>query len=113
MAFPGGVPLATLNLQVGVAPGQTVPDAWHHQMIFGVGPQGIYLTNPLECVSDCLLGDQLCTDSVLLVRRADVVNRWGQGDKLIRLTQQPDPRWREMNVLGKLYVFLSLCKKES
>ncbi|XP_037793561.1 uncharacterized protein LOC119588941 isoform X2 [Penaeus monodon] len=98
----GGVPLATLNLQVGVAPGQTVPDAWHHQMIFGVGPQGIYLTNPLECVSDCLLGDQLCTDSVLLVRRADVVNRWGQGDKLIRLTQQPDPRWREMNVLGQV-----------
>ncbi|ROT69872.1 hypothetical protein C7M84_011918 [Penaeus vannamei] len=98
----GGVPLATLNLQVGVAPGQTVPDAWHHQMIFGVGPQGIYLTNPLECVSDSLLGDQLCTDSVLLVRRADVVNRWGQGDKLIRLTQQPDPRWREMNVLGQV-----------
>lgn len=98
----GGVPLATLNLQVGVAPGQTIPDAWHHQMIFGVGPQGIYLTNPLECVSDCLLGDQLCTDSVLLIRRADVVGRWGQGDRLIRLTRHPDARWREMNVLGQV-----------
>nr|XP_045601548.1 uncharacterized protein LOC123760109 [Procambarus clarkii] len=98
----GGVPLATLNLQVGVAPGQTIPDAWHHQMIFGVGPQGIYLTNPLECVSDCLLGDQLCTDSVLLVRRADVVSRWGQGDRLIRLTRHPDTRWRDMNVLGQV-----------
>ncbi|XP_042239014.1 uncharacterized protein LOC121877357 isoform X2 [Homarus americanus] len=98
----GGVPLATLNLQVGVPPGQTIPDAWHHQMIFGVGPQGIYLTNPLECVSDCLLGDQLCTDSVLLVRRADVVGRWGQGDRLIRLTQHPDTRWRDMNVLGQV-----------
>lgn len=98
----GGVPVATLNLQVGVAPGQTIPDAWHHQMIFGVGPQGVYLTNPLECVSDCMLGDQLCTDSVLLVRRADVVNRWGNGDKLVRLTQQQDPRWRDMNVLGQV-----------
>lgn len=94
------MPVATLNLQVGVAPGQTIPDAWHHQMIFGVGPQGVYLTNPLECVSDCMLGDQLCTDSVLLVRRSDVVGRWGNGDKLVRLTQQDDPRWRDMNVLG-------------
>ncbi|XP_068239270.1 uncharacterized protein [Palaemon carinicauda] len=98
----GGVPLATLNLQVGVAAGQTIPDAWHHQMIFGVGPQGIYLTNPLECVSDCLLGEQLCTDSILLIRRADIVSRWGQGDKLIRLTQQKDPRWLDMNVLGQV-----------
>ncbi|KAG0717504.1 hypothetical protein GWK47_054309 [Chionoecetes opilio] len=98
----GGVPVATLNLQVGVAPGQTIPDAWHHQMIFGVGPQGVYLTNPLECVSDCMLGDQLCTDSTLLVRRADVVSRWGSGDKLVRLTRQEDPRWRDMNVLGQV-----------
>ncbi|XP_050732976.1 uncharacterized protein LOC127006739 [Eriocheir sinensis] len=98
----GGVPVATLNLQVGVAPGQTIPDAWHHQMIFGVGPQGVYLTNPLECVSDCMLGDQLCTDSVLLVRRSDVVGRWGNGDKLVRLTQHDDPRWRDMNVLGQV-----------
>ncbi|KAK7082897.1 hypothetical protein SK128_002156 [Halocaridina rubra] len=98
----GGVPLATLNLQVGVAVGQTIPDAWHHQMIFGVGPQGIYLTNPLECVSDCLLGDQLCTDSILLIRRADIVSRWGRGDRLIRLTQQKDTRWLDMNVLGQV-----------
>ncbi|CAL4078431.1 unnamed protein product, partial [Meganyctiphanes norvegica] len=97
----GGVPVATLNLQVGVAPGQTTPDAWHHQMIFGVGPQGIYLTNPLECVSDCLLADQLSTDSVLLVRRVDIVQRWGRGDKLVNLIKHDDTRWRDMNVLGK------------
>jgi hypothetical protein len=29
----GAVPLATLNLQRGpVRPGQTIPDAWHHQV---------------------------------------------------------------------------------
>ena len=94
--------MATLNLQVGVSPGQTIPDAWHHQMVFGVGHLGVYLTNPLECVSDSLLADQLCSDSVLLVRRADVVNRWDRQDKLISLSLQSDPRWNEMNVLGKL-----------
>ncbi|KAL7639479.1 UNVERIFIED_CONTAM: hypothetical protein RMT77_009980 [Armadillidium vulgare] len=102
----GGVPLATLNLQVGVPPGQTVPDAWHHQMVFGVGPQGIYLTNPLECVSDSLLSDQLCSDSVLLVRRSDIVSRWDQNDKLIQLSLHPDPRWNEINVLGQVVCVL-------
>ena len=28
----GAVPIATLNLQKGVTKGQTVPDAWHHQV---------------------------------------------------------------------------------
>lgn len=106
----GGVPVATLNLQVGVARGQTVPDAWHHQMIFGVGPQGIYLTNPLECVSDCLLADQLSSDSVLMVRRGDVVQRWGRGDKLVDLIKHDDTRWREMNVLGQV---LGVLKEEA
>ena len=35
----GGVCVCTLNLQCGVSPGETIPDAWHHQMVFGVGPQ--------------------------------------------------------------------------
>ena len=97
----GGVPVATLNLQVGVVAGATIPDAWHHQMIFGVGPQGIYLTNPLECVCDSLLADQLCSDSVLLIRRSDIVSRWSRSDSLVKLMQHPDQRWKDMNVLGK------------
>jgi len=49
----GVVPVATLNLQNGLlAPGQTIPDAWHHQMIFGVSSNGVFLTNPLESVSE-------------------------------------------------------------
>ena len=32
----GAVPIATLNLQKGVKTGQTVPDAWHHQVCFTV-----------------------------------------------------------------------------
>lgn len=38
----GAVPVATLNLQQGVLPGDVIPDEWHHQMVFGVGPAGIY-----------------------------------------------------------------------
>jgi hypothetical protein len=38
--FLGAVPLATLNLQRGVKPGWTIPDAWHHQMIYGVSSKG-------------------------------------------------------------------------
>ena len=37
----GAVPVVTLNLQKAVPSGHHVPDAWHHQMVFGVGPQGI------------------------------------------------------------------------
>lgn len=44
----GAVPIATLNLQ-HCGEGCNIPDAWHHQMIFGVGPAGIYMTNPLQC----------------------------------------------------------------
>lgn len=36
----GAVPIATLNLQRGVKPGWTIPDAWHHQMIYGVSSKG-------------------------------------------------------------------------
>ena len=43
----GAVAIATLNRQVAVADGQEIPDAWHHQMIYGVSPKGTlssYLT---------------------------------------------------------------------
>ena len=40
-SLAGAVPLATLNYQCGVPPGAIVPDAWHHQMIYGVGPRGM------------------------------------------------------------------------
>jgi len=50
----GAAPIATLNLQ-HCGEGCDIPDAWHHQMIFGVGQAGIYLTNPLEC-----LPEQVC-----------------------------------------------------
>jgi hypothetical protein len=102
MFHVGAVPIATLNLQNGIAPGNPVPDAWHHQMIFGVGPRGVYLTNPVECVSEAALWPQLCSPSVLMVRRSDVLARWNDHTNLRPLMTHPDHRWKKMNVLGML-----------
>lgn len=40
VSVSGAVPVATLNLQRGVKPGWTIPDAWHHQMVYGVSSKG-------------------------------------------------------------------------
>lgn len=104
----GAVPIATLNLQNGIAPGNPVPDAWHHQMVFGVGPRGVYLTNPVECVSEAALWPQLCSPSVLMVRRSDVLARWNCHTNLLPLMSHPDHRWKKMNVLGMLENILTV-----
>lgn len=94
----GAVPIATLNYQKCSEP---IADAWHHQMIFGVGPQGIYLTNPLECIEPDELWLELCSESVLLVRKEDVLSRWTTGVDLQQLMKVRDVRWCRMNVVGK------------
>lgn len=98
----GAVPIATLNLQHGVAPENPIPDAWHHQMIFGVSARGIYLTNPLECVHEGALWSQLSSPSVLKIKRSDIISRWHPGTNLRPLITQPDERWKKMNVLGNM-----------
>ena len=100
----GVVPLATLNLQKGLlAPGQTIPDAWHHQMIFGVSSNGVFLTNPLESVSEHVLIDQLSSQSQLLVRRSDIISRWYPTCDLQILAEvESDERWDNFNVLGQV-----------
>ena len=99
----GAVPIATLNMQKGLLPGQPIPDAWHHQMIFGVSPSGVFMTNPLESVSDHVLLEQLCSDSELLVRRSDVISRWTPTCDLQILSEiDSDERWEQFNVLGQV-----------
>ena len=100
----GVVPVATLNLQNGLlAPGQTIPDAWHHQMIFGVSSNGVFLTNPLESVSEHVLIEQLSSQSQLLVRRADIISRWHPTCDLQILAEvESDERWDNFNVLGQV-----------
>lgn len=95
----GAIPIATLNYQKCSEP---IADAWHHQMIFGVGPQGIYLTNPLECIEPNQLWPQLCSEPILLVRKEDVVSRWTSGADLQQLMTIKDIRWCRMNVVGQV-----------
>ncbi|XP_070575087.1 uncharacterized protein [Ptychodera flava] len=98
----GVVPMATLNLQRGQEPGWKIPDAWHHQMVHGLGADGIYMTNPLVTESVERLNQQLCSDSVLLIRKYDVLGRWNEETDLTPLMTHPDKRWAEMNVLGQV-----------
>ncbi|KAG7201920.1 hypothetical protein KM043_004630 [Ampulex compressa] len=96
----GAVPIATLNLQ-HCGEGSDIPDAWHHQMIFGVGQSGIYLTNPLECLPEQVVWHLLVSPSILLVRRADVLAHWNSNTDLTPLTLM-DQKWRKLNVLGQV-----------
>ncbi|XP_014478651.1 PREDICTED: uncharacterized protein LOC106746509 isoform X2 [Dinoponera quadriceps] len=96
----GAAPIATLNLQ-HCGEGCDIPDAWHHQMIFGVGQAGIYLTNPLECLPEELLWHQLVSPSILLIRRTDVLAHWNANTDLTPLATM-DQKWRKLNVLGQV-----------
>ncbi|XP_068620689.1 uncharacterized protein [Battus philenor] len=96
----GAVPILTLNLQVGCE--GEIPDAWHHQMVFGVSPRGIYLCNPVECVSESTLWPRLTSPSVLLVRTRDILDRLNVDTDLTPLMVVPDRRFHTLNVLGQV-----------
>ncbi|XP_035678276.1 uncharacterized protein LOC118417032 isoform X1 [Branchiostoma floridae] len=88
----GAVPIATMNMQQGVPLGEPIPDAWHHQMIFGIGPEGVHMVNPLITEKLELFHHHICSESVLLIRQADVVTRCSGAD-LNLLERGGDPRW--------------------
>ncbi|XP_063626585.1 uncharacterized protein LOC134798170 [Cydia splendana] len=96
----GAVPILTMNLQVGCE--GEIPDAWHHQMVFGVSPRGIYLSNPVECTRECALWPKLTSPSVLLVRTRDVLARFTPDTDLTPLMAVPDRRFNTFNVLGQV-----------
>jgi len=58
------------------------------------------LTNPLEIVPEETIMEQLTSDSVLLIRRQDVVNRFRDWAPLNEFLKKSDKRWQTMNVLG-------------
>ncbi|XP_013163147.1 PREDICTED: uncharacterized protein LOC106114461 [Papilio xuthus] len=96
----GAVPILTLNLQVGCE--GEIPDAWHHQMVFGVSPRGVYLCNPCECVPERALWPRLTSPSVLLVRARDILARLSPNTDLSVLMAVPDRRFHTFNVLGQV-----------
>ncbi|XP_051887577.1 uncharacterized protein LOC127578994 [Pristis pectinata] len=99
----GAVPVATMNMQVAVPEGEEIPDAWHHQMIFGVGAEGIYMTNPLELVSSHIVKQHLCSASLLLIRQQDVLARLPSDAEQSVLTELRDHLpWRQLDVAGQV-----------
>ncbi|KAK2917503.1 hypothetical protein Q8A73_004249 [Channa argus] len=99
----GAVPVATMNMQLAVLDGEEVPDAWHHQLIFGVTSNAVFMTNPLDVVSESVLHQRLCSESVLLIRREDVLQRLTPDCSLSSLSQnQSDLRWKALDVEGQV-----------
>nr|XP_019964820.1 PREDICTED: uncharacterized protein LOC109643993 isoform X1 [Paralichthys olivaceus]XP_019964821.1 PREDICTED: uncharacterized protein LOC109643993 isoform X1 [Paralichthys olivaceus] len=105
------VPVATMNMQLAVPEGEEVPDAWHHQLIFGVAPNAVFMTNPLDCyhfvkfllVSEAEVHQRLCSESVLLIRREDVLQRLVPDSCMQGLSEsQSDPRWKVLDVEGQV-----------
>lgn len=101
----GAVPLATLNLQKGVPMGEPVPDAWHHQTIFGVTSDGVYLTNPIELSNFSVIQQQLCSESVLLIRKEDIIPRWSPAIDLELVNS--DHKWKELKVAENITKMVS------
>ncbi|XP_030014630.1 uncharacterized protein LOC115436056 [Sphaeramia orbicularis] len=98
----GAVPIATMNMQLAVPEGEELPDAWHHQLIFGVAPNAVFMTNPLDVVSEDEVHQRLCSESVLLIRREDVLQRLTPDCCLSDLMDHCDPRWRDLDVQGQV-----------
>jgi hypothetical protein len=109
ITIKGAVPVALLNLQKTPYRG-VIPDAWHHQMIYKCTQDLIYLTNPHEFKTSDLIMNELCSESVLLVRSTDIVHRFSLNkydlsdlisyDKLLPETERQ--KWIQMNVLGQV-----------
>ena len=98
----GLVPVLTLNIQVGPpCPDGQPQDSWHHQMVWGVAGEDVYLANPLDVMHTRVLGPQLDSAGELLIRRADIVTRANPGLDLMDINRL-GPRWRKMNVLGQV-----------
>ncbi|XP_008302960.1 uncharacterized protein LOC103374622 [Stegastes partitus] len=99
----GAVPVATMNMQLAVPEGEEVPDAWHHQLVFGVAANAVFMTNPLDVVSEAEMHQRLCSESVLLVRREDVLQRLTPDCSLSDVSGgQSDPRWEALDVEGQV-----------
>ncbi|XP_016422154.1 uncharacterized protein LOC107751076 isoform X1 [Sinocyclocheilus rhinocerous] len=113
----GAVPIATMNMQRAVPEGEEIPDAWHHQLIFGVAPGAVFMTNPLDVgaaqithhqVSEEEVHERLCSESVLLVRREDVLKRLTPDAHLSQISDQhPDLRWKALNVEDQVRQMIS------
>jgi len=98
----GMVPVLTLNVQKSRNnPDGFVQDSWHHQMVWGVSGQDVYLANPLQMIHERSLTEQISSPSELLIRRVDIVSRFHSSLDLSEINRLGQ-RWQDMNVLGQV-----------
>lgn len=94
----GYIGIATMNLQV------LGNDAWHHQVVFGVdtAQASVYAMNPLESIPMTYFTTFLNTDSILLVRREDVLQRLHRvgGDESV----YEQEGWRDFHIAEQIRV---------
>ncbi|PFX27994.1 uncharacterized protein LOC111326892 [Stylophora pistillata] len=95
----GAIPIATLNCQKVPLSDGTIPDAWHHQVICGVSSRGVQLTNPVAVCPFNEITKQLCSESVLLIRRHDILQRWSNTNDYSSWNSDGiNQRWMELKV---------------
>ena len=97
----GAIPLATLNCQKVISADGAIPDAWHHQVICGVSRSGVHLINPNEVSSFDVVSLQLCSESVLLIRRHDVLQRWSNALDYSCWNSEEN-RWKNLKVQDQI-----------
>ncbi|XP_044735640.1 uncharacterized protein LOC123297888 [Chrysoperla carnea] len=105
------IPIITINQQV--LQKDITALEWQHHTIFGVSSTGIYLTDPVQCISEDVLHKKLTSDSILLIKRSDILSRWNKTTDLGALYNIEDKRWHRVNTLGKLVHLLREVKSSS
>uniref|UniRef100_A0A0K2U6Z4 Putative LOC100878358 [Megachile rotundata] n=1 Tax=Lepeophtheirus salmonis TaxID=72036 RepID=A0A0K2U6Z4_LEPSM len=106
----GAIPVATINLREEK---ELFPGSWHYLMIFGVGPTGIYVTNPIVCAPEKFFLRYLSYPSEMVVDKSDILKRWHHETDLTPLRDIKDGRWREINVLGQvIHTLREECQKQ-
>lgn len=98
--------VATMNLQL------LGNDAWHHQMIYGVDKQhvdspNVYCVNPVCAYPISLLEKMLSTDSVLLIRREDILTRHARPNGDMSIFELPD--WQKLAVKYQVEAMVEEC----
>lgn len=79
-------------------------------MIYGVDANTVLLTNPLEKIPIDEFLPQITSESVLLIKREDVL-KFHQQNYDLRLLTRIGQEWNEMNVLGEYYRILSIITR--
>lgn len=102
----GGVLILCMNLQrqLDRAGNEWIPDAWHHQMVFGVDLRQrlLLLTNPLCAMTEAELRLVLDSPSELLVRDCDVAQQALTGPAATAAQISGlSPRWQALDVGAK------------